>query len=111
MTRESKIGLIVAGSFLCLVCIVIASKWNRGEAAPTDADEKQSVGPIADAKPKSKPSPAEVKKKEPEPKDNGFPHGALPRGTIKPGRRSWRPRRRSRRLAFRQRRPSPRRRR
>jgi hypothetical protein len=41
MTRETKIGLIVAGSFLCLVAIVVASKWNRGDG--TDAEEQTVV--------------------------------------------------------------------
>ena len=31
MTRETKVGLIVAGSFLCLVAIVVASKWRHGD--------------------------------------------------------------------------------
>ena len=32
MTRETKVGLIVAASFLCLVGIVVASKMGRGGA-------------------------------------------------------------------------------
>src|SRR5687768_2632789 len=39
MTRETKIGLIVGGSFLCLVGIVVASKW-RGTDVPSDPEEQ-----------------------------------------------------------------------
>ena len=49
MTRETKIGLIVAGSFLCLVCIVIASKWRRGDD-PSKEPEGPTV-PVAAVKP------------------------------------------------------------
>jgi hypothetical protein len=64
MTRETKIGLIVAGSFLCLVCIVVASKWKRGDV-PGEGEE-QSVQ-VAAAKPTQNNTPTpEVKKKEPE---------------------------------------------
>ncbi len=49
MTRETKIGLVVASSFLCLVTIVVASKWKRGDGAPADPEE-QTVK-VAAAKP------------------------------------------------------------
>lgn len=39
MTRETKVGLVVACSFLCLVGIVVASKWRRAE----DPSEEQAV--------------------------------------------------------------------
>lgn len=45
MTRETKIGLVVACSFLCLVGIVVASKWRGGD----DPSEEQTVN-IAAAK-------------------------------------------------------------
>ena len=48
MTRETKVGLIVAASFLCLVSIVVASKWRRGDA-PTGAEE-QSAQQVAAVK-------------------------------------------------------------
>ncbi|MBI1830797.1 MAG: hypothetical protein HYR84_05020, partial [Planctomycetes bacterium] len=63
MTRESKIGLIVAGSFLCLVCIVVASKWNRGGTAPADPEEQtfpQQMAALQDA-PKAKGTDAKKK--------------------------------------------------
>lgn len=41
MTRETKIGLVVAGSFLCLVCIVVASKWNRGNDASQEPEQQE----------------------------------------------------------------------
>jgi LysM domain len=44
MTRETKIGLLVAGSFLCLVAVVVASKWRGGDGG--DAEE-QTVTPGA----------------------------------------------------------------
>jgi hypothetical protein len=53
MTRETKIGLIVAGSFLCLVCIVIASKWRRGDDPPTDGQEQTVQGGAAKPTPKT----------------------------------------------------------
>lgn len=60
MTRETKVGLVVAGSFLCLVGIVVASKWRRGDA-PTDAEE-QSVQQVAAAKPSPKSAAPDAKK-------------------------------------------------
>ncbi len=63
MTRETKIGLLVAGSFLCLVAVVVASKWRGGDGG--DAEE-QTVAPGAvlhptqnspDAKPKGEVPP------------------------------------------------------
>src|SRR5436309_2626348 len=35
MTRETKVGLVVAGSFICLVAIVVASKFRAGDASST----------------------------------------------------------------------------
>ena len=60
MTRESKIGLIVAGSFLCLVCIVVASKWRRGDAPSRDPAEP-SEPKVAAVHPTQHPAP-EAKK-------------------------------------------------
>lgn len=58
MTRESKIGLIVAGSFLCLVCIVVASKWNRNGAVPKGDPTESSEPKVAAAKPtQNQPAP------------------------------------------------------
>ncbi|MSQ95079.1 MAG: hypothetical protein EXR98_11065 [Gemmataceae bacterium] len=64
MTRETKVGLIVASSFLCLVCVVVASKWNRGDG-PTDPEEQTvkvaAVKPIqngATADPKNDKGPS-----------------------------------------------------
>jgi hypothetical protein len=65
MTRETKIGLGVAGSFICLVCIVVASKW-RGGDVPNDPGEP-SEPKIAAAKPAPNPSTSD-------PKKNGVPN-------------------------------------
>ena len=78
MTRETKIGLIVAGSFLCLVCIVVASKWKNGD---TPGETEEQTVQVAAAKPTqdNKPTP-EVKKTEPAPvkqKDTS-PHVTFP---------------------------------
>ena len=52
MTRETKVGLIVAGSFLCLVAIVVASKMRRGEEPATGAAEESTVNQVAAVNPK-----------------------------------------------------------
>src|SRR5262245_9733526 len=39
MTRETKVGLIVAGSFVCLIAVVVASRLNK----PND----EGNGPVA----------------------------------------------------------------
>src|SRR4051812_34279894 len=57
MTRETKIGMAVACSFLCLVGIVVASKWKRGD----DPSEEQTVV-VAANKPTE---PGALEKKEP----------------------------------------------
>jgi hypothetical protein len=62
MTRETKIGLIVAGSFLCLVCIVIASKWRRGDD-PSKEPEGQTV-PVAAVKPTQSTKTPQAKTKD-----------------------------------------------
>jgi len=81
MTRESKIGLIVAGSFLVLVCIVVASKWNRGDQPPTGDGEEQQAREIAAAKPSSKVTGGEAKKTAAPPKSTA---PAAPSGEKKP---------------------------
>jgi hypothetical protein len=62
MTRETKIGLVVAGSFLCLVAIVVASKWNRGDVPSNDPEEQSNK--VAAVTPKPNDKPAEVEKKD-----------------------------------------------
>ena len=56
MTRETKVGLAVAGSFVCLVSVVVASRLNRKpDAAPPDQQ-------LAHAEiPKSDPAAAAIK--------------------------------------------------
>ncbi len=84
MTRETKIGLVVGTSFLCLVGIVVASKW-RQEADPSEQQGNQvaAVGPTetkgkdgAEKNDKPNPQPAPTAKKE-EPKKNEFPVAPL----------------------------------
>src|SRR5260370_24033078 len=62
MTRETKIGLIVAGSFLCLVCIVIASKWRRGDD-PSKEPEGPTV-PVAAVNPTQNTKTPQAKTKD-----------------------------------------------
>ena len=62
MTRETKVGLIVAGSFLCLVGIVVASKMGRGGDPGDQPPRIAAVVPDKDAK-----KPLEPAKKEPGP--------------------------------------------
>src|SRR5687767_7956241 len=49
MNRETKVGIVVACSFLVLVGIVVASKWRRGED-PSGAEE-QTAPKVAAIKP------------------------------------------------------------
>jgi hypothetical protein len=53
MTRETKIGLIVAGSFLCLVCIVLASRLRRADDPPTGGEEQTVQDSAAKPAPKT----------------------------------------------------------
>ncbi|MBI2805719.1 MAG: hypothetical protein HYX68_12135 [Planctomycetes bacterium] len=48
MTRETKVGLIVAGSFLILVGVVVVSKWRPGDEV--SGQEEQSPGQVAAVK-------------------------------------------------------------
>ena len=48
MTRETKVGLVVAGSFLCLVGVVVASRLRRN-ADDASRPEAESVSPKPDA--------------------------------------------------------------
>lgn len=43
MTRETKIGLVIGCSFLCLVGVVVASKW-RGSEDPSETQEPPLAG-------------------------------------------------------------------
>jgi hypothetical protein len=48
MTRETKVGLVVAGSFLSLVGIVLASKLRQGENANAETTQVvEAIGPRA----------------------------------------------------------------
>src|SRR5262249_38437582 len=60
MTRETKIGLVVACSFLCLVGIVVASKWNRGDTTTREPELQENYVMIKEGQ--TPPEPA--KKKE-----------------------------------------------
>ena len=46
MTRETKVGLVVAGSFVCLVSVVVASRLHP-KADDTPTEEKIAQGPAA----------------------------------------------------------------
>ena len=80
MTRETKIGLVVAGSFLCLVGIVVASKWKRGDAPSTDGEEQS--GPKVAAI-KIEPSPEKKPAEAPRPIDQGPAFPAMPTAPTK----------------------------
>ena len=43
MTRETKLGLVVSGSFVCLVGAVLFTKLNEGEADKADPSAAQNV--------------------------------------------------------------------
>ncbi len=75
MTRETKIGLIVAGSFLCLVCIVVASKWNRGNDGSKEPEQQEIK--VAAVKPTQNSAP-DGKKKDAAPKSDGAPRVEFP---------------------------------
>src|SRR4051812_31052031 len=52
MTRETKVGLVVAGSFLCLVGVVVASRMGRhADPNHTSSQVAQVVTPKHDAEP------------------------------------------------------------
>ena len=74
MTRETKIGMVVAVSFLCLVGIVVATKWRRNAD-----DGKQDLAQVANpqepapGEPNNNPPPKAPDKKNPvEPADFKF---------------------------------------
>ncbi|MCS7047250.1 MAG: hypothetical protein NZO58_12905 [Gemmataceae bacterium] len=62
MSRETKIGLIVAVSFVCLVGVVVASRWRRGVDA-TQMVEIKPKDPVPAAV-NDNPPPARSDKKE-----------------------------------------------
>ena len=68
MTRETKVGLVVAGSFLCLVCVVVASKMRRGD----DPSEEQANS-VAAVKPLQNGNLPEDKKPEAHKKPDALP--------------------------------------
>lgn len=78
MTRETKVGLVVAGSFVVLVGIVVASKM-RGGAAPTGTETAQNVRPGSEESERpEKPSPVpEVKPELPKPSPDIKPVAAI----------------------------------
>jgi hypothetical protein len=78
MTRETKVGLIVAGSFLCLVCIVVASKLRHSEDPTNGNAEESSVSQVAAVKPTQNASVPEAKKKKDEPTKSVAPGVVLP---------------------------------
>ena len=58
MTRETKLGLLVAGSFLALVAGVLAVKLHQGGVGPdADAAQTAEAQPAADKKPEGDPPP------------------------------------------------------
>jgi hypothetical protein len=66
IARETKVGLLVASSFVCLVAIVLASKLMRGEDPP--ADTGGAPPSVAEIKPMSPlASPARIRAKETSP--------------------------------------------
>src|SRR5205814_98596 len=56
MTRETKVGLVVAGSFVCLVGVVLALKLRQPENPP-DAAAQAQANPPAAGTPKGKADP------------------------------------------------------
>ena len=72
MTRETKVGLVVACSFLCLVGIVVASKWNGGQTPTTDPEE-QTVHPVAAVKPTQHEKAPDTKPKDDAKKSDKLP--------------------------------------
>src|SRR5581483_3280490 len=42
MTRETRVGTVVASSFLCLLGIVVASKWDGGEPRGETSNEQEA---------------------------------------------------------------------
>ena len=85
MTRETKVGLVVAGSFLCLVCIVVASKIRRGDE-PTPGTEEPSSFAENSSKP---PQPPQPDPKKESPKKHG--ENNVTTGTISPDSNSGAP--------------------
>lgn len=64
MTRETKIGMAVAVSFLCLVGVVIMTKWRRGN------DDAKVLAQVGDAKDLASGSGVDNPPPKPAPKKN-----------------------------------------
>jgi hypothetical protein len=62
MTRETKVGLVVAGSFLILVGIVVASKLRNGDPGSGVEEQSVSVAAVTPAPEKSAAKGTEQKK-------------------------------------------------
>jgi hypothetical protein len=58
MTRETKVGLIIAGSFLSLVCIVVVSKMQSAETMHSEPEEQSITVAAHQANESKKENPA-----------------------------------------------------
>jgi len=91
MTRETKVGLVVASSFLILVCIVVASKWKNGDEPGPEHESENKLAALTSQENKSVVKPTEPpKKKEQDPVIPAFPPkqveptNTLPTNNIQP---------------------------
>jgi hypothetical protein len=84
MTRETKVGLVVATSFVCLVGVVIASRLGRKSEPPADQSIAQAAlpkdpkKPLEENKPTSAPKPHETPPEKPSPQHPHEPAPAVP---------------------------------
>ncbi len=87
MTRETKIGMVVACSFLCLVGIVVASKWRNGDTATKEPELQEIYAGAKEGQPGNPPiEPAKKSEGRPgdHPTDKGVAPLPLPVNSINP---------------------------
>ena len=65
MTRETKVGLVVGASFLCLVGVVVASRMRKSGDADNNEPVAQKIAPVAEGSKKDEKDAAAQNKSEP----------------------------------------------
>jgi hypothetical protein len=73
MTRETKVGLVVAASFLCLVGVVVASRLGRNPDTKQAEPVAQAIASNQEPAPKKETEPAKGQDAHANPKENKSP--------------------------------------
>src|SRR5262245_38492591 len=67
LTRETKVGLVVAGSFLCLVAVVVLARLRNGDTSKPEEHAQAGSPKTAEPAAPSSGSPTEAEPSKPVP--------------------------------------------